>query len=534
MAQREPLFLLKHLSLRALFIGLSGSVIITASSMYVALRMGALPWPTLFVAVLSLSVLGRMRGSSLQEINVTHTIMSSGAMVAGGLAFTMPGLWMLYPEAVISPFSLIVLTVSGAVLGVLFTLFHRRSYIEREELPFPMGTAAYNTLKVGDAGGAKAIWLFVSMGISAVFTLLRDGIQLIPAALSVKVPGKHSPSLHTWLSPMAMGIGFIIGPMYTGIWALGALLGYYLIIAGGLGWELFADLRSADLFRSSLGIGLMVGTGLGIILKALLGLLRKRGSGFRFKLTSEVRRAILLAAIVWVALLLFTPISAIQALLAILGIWAATAMASLLTGQTAINPMEILGILVILAVALVTNPSPVASFMIAGVTAVACGLTGDVMNDFKAGKHLGTHLPSQIIAEAVGSILGALIAVLVLLGMKQAFGGFGTPELPAPQAAAVAQMIGGIAQIRAFSIGMALGALLYLLRLPSTTLGLGVYLPLSISSIVFAGGVLRVITNSIDRKKSSETYAETGSLIASGFLGGEGIVGVLIALLSIF
>ena len=80
----------RHLTLRATIIGIAGLLVITASSMYVALRMGALPWPTIFVTVVSLAALGKAKNSSLQEINVTHTIMSSGAMVAGGLAFTLP------------------------------------------------------------------------------------------------------------------------------------------------------------------------------------------------------------------------------------------------------------------------------------------------------------------------------------------------------------------------------------------------------------------------------------------------------------
>jgi uncharacterized oligopeptide transporter (OPT) family protein len=80
----------RHLTLRAIIIGIAGLLVITASSMYVALRMGALPWPTIFVTVVSLAALGKAKNSSLQEINVTHTIMSSGAMVAGGLAFTLP------------------------------------------------------------------------------------------------------------------------------------------------------------------------------------------------------------------------------------------------------------------------------------------------------------------------------------------------------------------------------------------------------------------------------------------------------------
>ena len=97
----------QKLTIRSLIIGLIGLIIITSSSMYVALRMGALPWPTVFVTVVSMALLRRFKNSTLQEINVTHTIMSAGAMVAGGLAFTLPGIWILNPNAtsLLVPFS---------------------------------------------------------------------------------------------------------------------------------------------------------------------------------------------------------------------------------------------------------------------------------------------------------------------------------------------------------------------------------------------------------------------------------------------
>ena len=122
------------LTARGLAVGIIGLIIITASSMYVALRMGALPWPTVFVTVLSMAVLGKAKGSTLEEINCTHTLMSAGAMVAGGLAFTLPGLWMTDPSAELSLISVLAISVTGAVLGTLFTIIFRRSFIEKEKL----------------------------------------------------------------------------------------------------------------------------------------------------------------------------------------------------------------------------------------------------------------------------------------------------------------------------------------------------------------------------------------------------------------
>ena len=172
------------LTLRGMALGIAGLVVITASSMYVALRMGALPWPTVFVTVLSMAVLGKAKGSTLQEINCTHTLMSAGAMVAGGLAFTIPGLWMTDPEATMPLMTIVAIAVAGAVLGTLFTMVFRRTFIEKENLPYPNGNAAYNTLIAGKEGKGAPL-LFTSMGASVIFTFIRDGLGRIPAVLTL-------------------------------------------------------------------------------------------------------------------------------------------------------------------------------------------------------------------------------------------------------------------------------------------------------------------------------------------------------------
>ncbi len=230
----------RHLTLRGALIALVGLLVITASSMYVALRMGALPWPTIFVTVVSLAALKRAKGSTLQEINVTHTIMSSGAMVAGGLAFTLPGLWMIDPDANFSTISLIILAVVGAILGTLFSALYRKKLIIDEALPYPMGIASYNTLQAGSKGGAGAKTLFASMGGSVIFTVLRDGFGKIPALLTLFKGSALIPAFSIWVSPMAMGIGAIIGPLFALLWFGGAIFGYYILTPLGIQGGLFA------------------------------------------------------------------------------------------------------------------------------------------------------------------------------------------------------------------------------------------------------------------------------------------------------
>ncbi|MBK5253060.1 MAG: OPT/YSL family transporter [Peptostreptococcaceae bacterium] len=522
----------KQLTARGMVIGAIGAVIITMSSMFVALKLSSLPWPIMFVALISMFALKGLGNTNLNEINVTHTAMSAGAMVSGGLAFTIPGIWILRPDAEPNFLMILIVSIGGTILGLIFTALIRKYFVETQDLAFPMGQAAAETLIVGDEGGSKAKLLFSSLAVAGLFALLRDWFHKIPAVLLNQKMMSYGSLGGIWLSPMLIAVGYIIGPLAISIWFLGAIIGDFGIMIGTQSMGIF-DYTEAVAFKQSLGIGLMVGTGFGILLKGILPNAKEIFGSMFSKNSGDSIIRMRWAPIVMVLLaFIFTTVlnlGVIASVITIIGVWLATSMSSQCVGQSGINPMEIFGILVLIAVKAVTNIGDIEAFYVAAIVAVACGLVGDVMNDFKEGHILNSNPKAQWIAECIGGMIGAVVSVATLYIIFKAYGGgaIGSEEFPAAQAAAVASMVGGISNMTAFLIGMIAAVILYFLNFPVMTLGLGVYLPFYLSATAFIGGMIRLV---VDRFGKSPRIKDNGNIIAAGCLGGEAVVGVLIAI----
>lgn len=523
-----------QLTVRGMVIGVIGVVIITTSSMFIALKLSSLPWPIIFVALVSMFCLKAMGNTNLREINVTQTAMSAGAMVAGGLAFTLPGIWMLDSDADVNWGKLLLLTLGGVVLGLIFTALIRKFYMDRQDMSFPMGEACAETLEAGDEGGSKASLLFITMGLVAIFTFIRDWFAKIPALLLNQKMMAYGSFCGVYVSPMLVGIGYLIGPLAIFVWFIGAIIGDFGILFGGTKMALW-DGETAANIKASLGIGLMVGTGIAIIIFGVLPKAKEMFGGM-FSKSSMGSSIVPMRWAPWVMILLaalFTfvlDMGIIPSVITILGAWIATAMSAHCVGQTGINPMEIFGIIVLITCKALSTIGGTEAFFVAAIVAVSCGLCGDIMNDFKAGVLLKTDPKAQWIAECIGALIGAFVSVGVLLVIISAYGGecFGSELFPAAQAGAVAAMVGGISHIPAFITGFVLAIILYALKLPVMTLGLGVYLPFYMSATAFIGGVLRFI---VDKWIPKFEESNKGTIIASGLLGGEGITGVIIALI---
>jgi uncharacterized oligopeptide transporter (OPT) family protein len=530
----------EQFTLRGVVTGLVGCVLITASSVYIALKLGALPWPIFFVVLLALFVLKllgrgrRARATNINEVSVSASIMSAGAMVAGGLAFTIPGIYILLGDVTVAPHAVILCALGGVTIGTIGTSLFRRHFIEESELPFPVGIGAAETLQAGDEGGRKAALLFGSMGIAGLFVVVRDGLGLLPRMLfdKINIPGVN---FGIYCSPMALAMGFMIGPAAALVWIVGGVVGNF-----GIVWAVPAtgllDLATALDIRMSLGIGLMIGCGLGIIVKevvprakTLLTPLVSRQSGAAIV---PMRWAPFALAAVVLALAFGAGLGLVPTLLLVVLVWVVVTMAAQCTGQAGLNPMEVFGVIVLLVIALVTATGGISAFLVAATATVACGFVGDLMNDFKAGRLLGTDPKAQWLGVTIGGVLGALIGAGIIALFVSAYGAdsFGTgegKEFIAAQATAVASMVGGIPHLPAFVIGAAIGVVLYLFKVPAITLGLGVYLPFYLTLTVAVGAAVRFVAGLIAPQWVKK---EDGLVIASGLLGGESVVGVIFAL----
>ncbi len=557
-----------QLTLRGILIGCVGCVLITASSVYVALKMGALPWPIIFAALISLFALKAFgKGKpSLNEANVTHTVMSSGAMVAGGLAFTIPGAWMLGLGENLSMVQLLVIALCGSMVGLVASIALRSHFIEDAKLEYPLGQAAAETLKAGNAGGKVGAKLFGTMGFAALWAFLRDGVKLIPSMVAqLPIPGVV---FGIYASPMMLAVGFLIGTGAMVVWFGGAVLANFGIVvaAPALG------LASADAARevaSCLGMGCMMGCGLAVIVRDIipLGVRALSGKAAQARRSSEplgltscgtymgaapqvkaVRNAsvaILALASAAVACCIALDLPAVVSALTVVCAFIACAMSAQSVGQTSIDPMEIFGLIALFLIALFANVTQLQLFFVAALVAVACGLAGDVMNDFKAGAVLGTSPKAQWVGQGIGAVVGSIVAALAVGVLFQAYGpdAFGPgKEFVSAQASVVATMVSGVPNMPAFLVGAAAGFILYLVRFPAMMLGLGMYLPFYMSFTAFLGVLAKAVVDLIrrrvmagkegqDHQQSEQRWQESGLVVASGLLGGESIMGIILAMI---
>ena len=563
-----------ELSVPGFVIGIIGCVILTATSAYTALKMGALPWPTIFTSVTSLLLLRAFGRRDIAEANVTQIVMSAGSMVAGGLAFTIPGVWMLGLPGKVSWWEMLFVALAGTLLGLVCTALIRRRFVDDSTLSYPIGTAAAETLKAAQVGGSTGIRLFGSMGLAGLWCVLRDGLNVLPQFfLQLTTPGVN---FAIYNSPMLLSMGYLVGFVPMLFWLGGGVVANLGLIAGATAAGAWS-VEVAQKIVKSLGMGLMMGAGIAVVLKdvlpQLMGIRHDRGNttggkpaddeqgssasgshgapvGDRARWASDVRGKsdagflALLTALAALTACFGLSLGPIPTVIIVILSFVTTIMSAQSTGQTGIDPMEIFGLIVLLLVAAVSNLSQLSLFFVAGIITVACGLAGDVMSDFKTGSILGNNPRTLWKAQALGALIGVFVAVATMVAIEQAYGPdtFG-PNRPfiATQASVVATMVSGIPSVPAFMVGLVAGIVIYCLGLPAMMVGLGVYLPLYMTVTASLGAAIKFVLDrrSAAARKGSGPHGDEspaqddGIVVASGVLGGESIVGVAIAFVTI-
>ena len=335
-------------------------------------------------------------------------------------------------------------------------------------------------------------------------------------------------------------------------------MGNFGIIVGGSAAGLW-DVATAQGIVSSLGMGLMMGSGLGVVIKDILPkaavyLKRGRAAGTGTAQDADDKPGLLgslsrmdagalglLTAAAACLACLVLGLSPIAAVVVVALAFVTTIMSAQSVGQTGIDPMEIFGLIVLLVIAAMGEHNQVKLFFVAAIIAIACGLAGDVMSDFKTGAIIGTNPRDLWRGQAIGSLLGCIVSVAVMAALLGAYGAdaFGPGKLfVSAQASVVATMVSGIPSIAAFGIGIIAGIALYCLGIPSMMLGLGIYLPFYMSLTAAVGALIKAVYDRVGDGRATAadaetTHEESGIIVASGILGGESIVGVIIALVSV-
>jgi len=529
---------------RSYIIGGVLAVLMTMSGVYITLRMNAFMWASILTALMAMGiykVLKLEKDASVHEINIAQTTASTGGILAAGICFTIPAIYFLDPELfdtfTSDPgsfiFKIFVLALVGGIMGVLFSAYLRRNMIIEEKLPFIIGEATADTIKAGEKGGRKIKILLSAFGLSAIFTTLRDGVSLTIGKLHFVFNGIIPDFKQFQLGvfkievpfiPMAFGAGYLIGYKIVSIWFLGCLFSYYLF------QPLVHYLYSVPMdqmvtYILPLGVGAVIGGGVTLFfLRVIPSSIRTFKAMISAKVSKDELnpRLIPIFAIISVFIMSFIlNLSIVASLLAILGIWVITALAGRMTGEIGIDPMEVFAVIIVLFVKIVVSLGTLESIFIAAIAAVSVGVAGDLLFDLKAGHMLGTSPKSQAKAQILGVIIGSFVVGFSLLAILNAFT-LGSPELYALQARSVSYMLGAI-DVKIFLIGVILGTAITLMKLPGMVFGIGIFIPLYLSVAFFIGGFV----NYLNRKKAED---ETERLIASGLIGGEGVVGAILAI----
>jgi putative OPT family oligopeptide transporter len=573
-------------TVKAIILGSIFGIIFGAANAYLGLRVGLTISTSIPLAVMTVAFFGAFKGivgsATILENNMAKTVGSASSSLASGIIFTIPALFLWGFSPGIGKIT--ILALAGGILGVLFMVPLRRFLINEEHgnLPYPEGTASAEVLVAAEAGGTTARNVFTGMALGSAFKWLMNGLNLWRRIVSLKVPIIKKAEIGLDTSPALLGVGYILGFRIAAIMVAGGLLAWLVLIPIIAYWgekltspvfpetELLISQMDPELLWTRyiryVGAGAVATAGIITLIRSIPTMIRSFSVGIlqikdrlKGKIVEQVRteRDLSLLYVLMGATLVVLFLAIYPHVFNMLGTFTARLLAAILVAIFAFFFVTVSSRIVGL-VGVTSNPTSgmiiatligtsvlfvlmgwtgsmgkVAALSIGAVVGVAASIAGDTSQDLKTGFLLGATPSKQQVGEIIGVLTTAFfIAGSVLILQRQY--GFGSLELPAPQANMMKLVVDGVLERaipwRFVLIGVGITIVVELFRIPSLPFAVGVYLPLSTMTPIFVGGLIRKIVEARSPDKESlRKRREQGILFGSGLVGGDGLVGVGIA-----
>ena len=575
-----------ELTVTSVIMGCILAVIFGAANAYLGLRVGMTVSASIPAAVISMGVIRvLLRRNSILESNMVQTIGSAGESLAAGAIFTMPALFLWAEEGLSDKPGIVEITLialCGGILGVLFMVPLRNALIVKEHatLLYPEGTACADVLLAGEEGGANASTVFSGMGLAAIFKFVVDGLKLLPADVAAAFKS-FKGEIGMEVYPALLGVGYIVGPKIASYMFVGSLMGWMVIIPmiclfGPDTWmypaaegttiaQLYANGGAAAIWSTYvkyIGAGAIATGGIISLIKSLPLIVTTFRDSMKSmkgsKNTSTERTAqdlpmqfILLGVVAMVFIIWIVPAIPVTLLGAVIivvfGFFFATVSSRMvgLVGSSN-NPVSGMAIATLLIATFAIKSSGktgidgmTAAIAVGSVICIIAAIAGDTSQDLKTGYLLGATPKKQQMGEMLGVVVSGL-AIGGVLYLLNAAWGYGTAEIPAPQAQLMKMIVegimGGNLPWGLVFIGVFLAICLEILRIPVMPFAIGLYLPIYLNATIMIGGVVRGL---LDRRKGVDEKTKTaqstdGTLYCAGMIAGEGLVGILLAVFAVF
>ncbi len=579
-------------TIKAVGLGILFGIIFGAANAYLGLRAGLTISTSIPVAVMTVAVFRALRGVGIRgtilETNISQTTGSASSSLASGVIFTLPALfmWGMPPELL----QMTLLAMSGGLLGILFMIPLRRFLIEREhgKLPYPEGTACAEVLVANEIGGGRARFVFYGLAGGAFFKFLTSWIHVIPHVVHAKIPFLRKGELGMDLSAALFGVGYILGPRIAAVMVGGGLLSWLVIIPVIDWWgadltapfypetvNLIRDMEPSQIWTRYvryIGAGAVATAGIITLIRSvpvMVSSFKVGSAALTQRMSNDITRVAVertgsdlplkvvgIGVLIIASVLILVPqvfgavggmgIRAAAAICVVVFAFFFVTVASRIVGLVGVtsNPTSGMTIAALLGTASIflmfgwtDTIGKAAALTVGCVVAIAASISGDTSQDLKTGYLLGATPRRQQTAELIGVLTSAVFVCLTVLALGKGFG-FGSTELPAPQATLMKLVIDGVLDQNLpwalVAIGAGIAIVCEIARIPSLPFAVGVYLPVSTMTPIFVGGLIRLW---MERKARDDTQAadrrERGVLLGSGFVGGEGLLGVGIALVAV-